>query len=144
MVLAEETGVSKESTSGDGGFYDWWSDMSQLQTGDPALVRRQRGHRYSLTTQVWTSAFGFIHTVFFFLMYHAQMISYLPFSRATWDKWTCCCPCTLYSCPQVGVMHLCQICQVSRGRHEYEDIFWALLITLILTWFQETPHCWLP
>lgn len=51
MVLAEETGVSKESMSGDGGFYDGWSGMKQLQEGDPALVRREKGHRYSLTTQ---------------------------------------------------------------------------------------------
>ena len=54
MVLAEETGVSKESMSGDGGFYDGWSGMKQLQEGDPALVRREKGHRYSLTTQVST------------------------------------------------------------------------------------------
>lgn len=53
MVLAEETGVSKESMSGDGGsFYDGWSGMKQLLEGDPALVRREKGHRYSLTTQV--------------------------------------------------------------------------------------------
>ena len=51
MLLAEGTGVSKESMSGDGGFYDGWSGMSQLQTGDPALVRKEKGHRYSLTTQ---------------------------------------------------------------------------------------------
>jgi len=51
MVLAEETGVSKESMSGDGGFYDGWSGTKQLQEGDPALVRREKGHRYSLTTQ---------------------------------------------------------------------------------------------
>ena len=52
MVLAEETGVSKESMSGDGGsFYDGWSGMKQLQEGDPALVRKEKGHRYSLTTQ---------------------------------------------------------------------------------------------
>ncbi|KAL7531615.1 hypothetical protein ACHAXR_007312 [Thalassiosira sp. AJA248-18] len=52
MVLAEETGISKESMSGDGGsFYDGWSGVKQLQEGDPALVRREKGHRYSLTTQ---------------------------------------------------------------------------------------------
>ena len=52
MVLAEETGVSKESMSGDGGsFYDGWSGMKQLQEGDPALVRKEKGHRFSLTTQ---------------------------------------------------------------------------------------------
>jgi len=51
MVLAEETGVSKESMSGDGSFYDGWSGMKQLQEGDPALVRREKGHRYSLTSQ---------------------------------------------------------------------------------------------
>lgn len=38
--------------SGDGSFYDGWSGMKQLQEGDPALVRREKGHRYSLTTQV--------------------------------------------------------------------------------------------
>lgn len=51
MVLAEETGVSKDSMSGDGGFYDGWSGMKQLQVGDPALVRKEKGNRYSLTTQ---------------------------------------------------------------------------------------------
>lgn len=57
MVLAEETGVSKESMSGDGSsFYDGWSGMKQLQEGDPALVRREKGHRYSLTTQPPESA----------------------------------------------------------------------------------------
>jgi len=57
MVQAEETGVSKESMSGDGSsFYDGWSGMKQLQEGDPALVRREKGHRYSLTTQPPESA----------------------------------------------------------------------------------------
>ena len=56
MVLAEETGVCKESMSGDGGFYDGWSGMKQLLEGDPALVRREKGHRYSLTTQPPESA----------------------------------------------------------------------------------------
>lgn len=56
MVLAEETGVSKESMSGDGGFYDGWSGMKSLMEGDPALVRREKGHRYSLTTQPPESA----------------------------------------------------------------------------------------
>ncbi|KAL7455999.1 hypothetical protein ACHAWC_007527 [Mediolabrus comicus] len=57
MVLAEETGISKESMSGDGSsFYDGWSGMKQLQEGDPALVRREKGHRYSLTTQPPESA----------------------------------------------------------------------------------------
>ena len=51
LVLAEETGVSKESMSGDGGFYDGWSGIKELQRGDPALVRREKGHRYCLTTQ---------------------------------------------------------------------------------------------
>ena len=52
MVLAEETGVSKESMSGDGGsFYDGWSGIKQLLDGDPALVRKEKGFRYSLTTQ---------------------------------------------------------------------------------------------
>lgn len=52
MVLAEETGVSKESMSGDGGsFYDGWSGVKQLLDGDPALVRKEKGFRYSLTTQ---------------------------------------------------------------------------------------------
>ncbi len=54
MVLAEETGVAgDESMSGDGGFYNGWSGMAQLQAGDPALVRKEKGHRYSLTTQVF-------------------------------------------------------------------------------------------
>jgi ERCC4-type nuclease len=52
MVLAEETGVSTESMGGDGGFYDGWAGMKQLLSGDPALVRKEKGHKYSLTTQV--------------------------------------------------------------------------------------------
>ena len=65
VVMAEETGVSTESMSGDGSFYDGWSGMKQLQQGDPALVRREKGHRYSLTTQVnplfIVSCFSFQH-----------------------------------------------------------------------------------
>jgi hypothetical protein len=52
MVLAEESGVSTESMCGDGGFYDGWAGVKQLLQGDPALVRKEKGHRYSLTTQV--------------------------------------------------------------------------------------------
>lgn len=53
MVLAEETGVAgSESMSGDGGYYNGWSGMSQMLVGDPALVRKEKGHRFSLTTQV--------------------------------------------------------------------------------------------
>jgi hypothetical protein len=52
MVLAEETGVSTESMGGDGGFYDGWAGMKQLLAGDPALVRKEKCHKYSLTTQV--------------------------------------------------------------------------------------------
>ncbi|KAL3822257.1 hypothetical protein ACHAXA_005890 [Cyclostephanos tholiformis] len=51
MVLAEETGVSSESMSGKGGFYDGWAGVKLLLQGDPALVRKEKGHRYSLTTQ---------------------------------------------------------------------------------------------
>ena len=51
MVLAEETGVSKESMSGDGGFYDGWSGIKELMRGDPALVRKEKGNRFCLTTQ---------------------------------------------------------------------------------------------
>jgi len=51
MVLAEETGVSKDSMSGDGGFYDGWSGMKDLLRGDPALVKREKGQKFSLTTQ---------------------------------------------------------------------------------------------
>ena len=52
MVLAEEGGVSSESMGGDGGFYDGWAGMKMLLHGDPALVRKEKGNRYSLTTQV--------------------------------------------------------------------------------------------
>ena len=53
MVLAEETGVAgSESMSGDGGYYNGWSGMSQMLVGDPPLVRKEKGHRFSLTTQV--------------------------------------------------------------------------------------------
>ena len=51
MVLAEETGVSTESMSGDGGFYDGWSGVKDLMKGDPALVKKGKGSKYSLTTQ---------------------------------------------------------------------------------------------
>ena len=53
MVLAEEIGVSgSESMGGDGGFYDGWAGVKQLLRGDPALVKKEKGNRYSLTTQV--------------------------------------------------------------------------------------------
>ncbi len=53
IVLAEETGVAgSESMSGDGGYYNGWSGMSQMLVGDPPLVRKEKGHRFSLTTQV--------------------------------------------------------------------------------------------
>ena len=53
MVLAEEIGVSgNESMGGDGGFYDGWAGVKQLLQGDPALVRKEKGNKYSLTTQV--------------------------------------------------------------------------------------------
>lgn len=38
MVLAEETGVSKESMSGDGGFYDGWSGMKQLLVSEMIII----------------------------------------------------------------------------------------------------------
>ena len=37
---------------GDGGFYDGWAGKKMLQQRDPALVRKEKGHKYSLTTQV--------------------------------------------------------------------------------------------
>ena len=59
MVLAEETGVAgSESMSGDGGDYNGWSGMSQMLVGDPALVRKEKGHRFSLTTQVIPISFN--------------------------------------------------------------------------------------
>ena len=52
MVLAEEGGVSRESMGGYGGFYDGWAGMKMLLQRDPALVRKEKGHKYSLTIQV--------------------------------------------------------------------------------------------
>jgi hypothetical protein len=62
MVLAEETGVAgSESMSGDGGYYNGWSGMSQMLLGDPALVRKEKGSRFSLTTQVITPPIPFTY-----------------------------------------------------------------------------------
>jgi len=55
MMYAEETGVSKESMGGNGGFYDGWAGMKDLVTGDPALVV-VRKKMYSLTTNPTGSA----------------------------------------------------------------------------------------
>jgi hypothetical protein len=64
MVLAEETGVAgSESMSGDGGYYNGWSGMSQMLVGDPPLVRKEKGHRFSLTTQVRSKCFIFLSFV---------------------------------------------------------------------------------
>ena len=60
--------------SGDGGFYDGWSGVKQLQEGDPALVRKEKGNRYSLTTQVHNSVFPF-RCVFSALILSQQFLS---------------------------------------------------------------------
>ena len=61
MVLAEETGIAgSESMSGDGVYYTGWSGMSQMFVGDPALMRKEKGHRFSLTTQV--IPWSFLHS----------------------------------------------------------------------------------
>jgi hypothetical protein len=50
MLLAEETGVSKDPMGGKGGWYDGWSGMKEMTTGDPPLVSVVK-RKYSLTTQ---------------------------------------------------------------------------------------------
>jgi len=50
MLYAEETGISKEPMTGAGGYYDGWSGMKKLTSGDPALVNDAK-RRYSLTTK---------------------------------------------------------------------------------------------
>ena len=52
MVLAEETGVSKESMSGDGGFYDGWSGMKQLLVSALIIICSQTT-MYSHTYLSW-------------------------------------------------------------------------------------------
>ena len=46
MVLAKKGGVSSESMGVDGDFYDGWAGMKMLLQRDPALVRKEKGHRY--------------------------------------------------------------------------------------------------
>jgi hypothetical protein len=50
MTLADQTGISKDSMGGRGGFYDGWSSVKELLTGDPALMQGPK-RLYSLTTQ---------------------------------------------------------------------------------------------
>ncbi len=70
MIPAKETGVSGESMSGKGGFYDGWAGVKQLLQGDPTLVRNKKGHRYSLTTEVCSyPSFPCID------LHHSKMIS---------------------------------------------------------------------
>lgn len=100
VVMAEETGVSTESMSGDGSFYDGWSGMKQLQQGDPALVRREKGHRCSLTTQVNPLFIVSCFSTSFQLHLVPQTLlrKLIPYSLATRDEWSCCCPCSSYPC----------------------------------------------
>ena len=108
MVLAEETGISKESMSGNGGFYDGWSGMKQLQEGDPALVRREKGHRYSLTTQVNSTLYflGFLDPLICRLFPNVITLRNSTLSAATRDKWPCCGPCASYSRTSGRVLHM--------------------------------------
>lgn len=55
MLLADETGVSKDPMGGKGGWYDGWSGMKEMTTGDPPLVSVIK-RKYSLTTQPTGSA----------------------------------------------------------------------------------------
>lgn len=50
MLLAEETGVSKDPMGGNGGWYDGWASMKEMISGDPPLVCVSK-RKYSLTTQ---------------------------------------------------------------------------------------------
>jgi len=52
LVLAKEGGVISKSMGGDGVFYDGWAGMKILLQRDPALVRKEKGHKYSLAAQV--------------------------------------------------------------------------------------------
>jgi flagellar motility protein MotE (MotC chaperone) len=55
MLLAEETGVSKDPMGGKGGWYDGWSGMKEMTSGDPPLVSVIK-KKYSLTTQPFGGA----------------------------------------------------------------------------------------
>lgn len=50
MVRADECGASKVAMDQKNGFYDGFSGMSTLKTGDPALVTMKK-KLYCLTTQ---------------------------------------------------------------------------------------------
>jgi len=50
LLLAEETGVSLDPMGGKGGWYDGWSNVKELLSGDPALVHVSK-RKYRLTTQ---------------------------------------------------------------------------------------------
>ena len=104
MVLAEETGVAgSESMSGDGGYYNGWSGMSQMLVGDPALVRKEKGHRFSLTTQVIPISFQYLDVSIV-----CQLLKYcaVPSTPATRDEWTCYCKRSPYSCAQGRNLHV--------------------------------------
>jgi len=55
MLLADETGVSKDPMGGKCGWYDGWSGMKEMVSGDPPLVSVVK-RKYSLTTQPSGSA----------------------------------------------------------------------------------------
>ncbi len=96
MVLAEETGVAgSESLSGDGGYSNGWSGMSQMLLGDPALVRKEKGQRFSLTTQVITHLF--LLPIFRCHSYSLLLRTPISFILAARDKWTCYCKRSSYS-----------------------------------------------
>jgi hypothetical protein len=50
MAHADQLGISKDPMGGTGGWYDGWSSVKLLVTGDPPLVQYPK-RRYSLTTQ---------------------------------------------------------------------------------------------
>ena len=50
MAHADALGISKDPMGGTGGFYDGWSGVKALLTGDPPLMQGPK-KRYSLTTQ---------------------------------------------------------------------------------------------
>mmetsp|Transcript_9714 Transcript_9714/g.13737 ORF Transcript_9714/g.13737 Transcript_9714/m.13737 type:complete len:1135 (+) Transcript_9714:72-3476(+) len=50
MMLAEETGISKDPMTGNGGWYDGWAGVKELMKGDPALLCTSK-RKYRLTTQ---------------------------------------------------------------------------------------------
>jgi hypothetical protein len=55
LLYAEECGLSKDPMGGVGGYYDGWSGMKQLVSGDPGLVTQVK-KKFLLTSRPYGSA----------------------------------------------------------------------------------------